>query len=125
MEDIVQKIFDALRGEGAELEISEVHGFPDLIEALNALGINETTFTIDQLNMLISQLDRLPTPNAGISLDNNHDASGHDFSVSPREVSFGAAGSCYNCYGTGVVWSFSERKNKKCSVCGGSGIGPV
>jgi hypothetical protein len=41
-----------------------------------------------------------------------------------RDVAFGAAGKCYRCYGTGVIWNFSEGMNEKCYVCGGSGIGP-
>ena len=45
--------------------------------------------------------------------------------LSKKEISFGAAGECSYCYGTGVTWNFSEGKNEICSACGGSGIGPV
>jgi DnaJ-class molecular chaperone len=76
-------------------------------------GLDITDFTKDELNQLLDMCS-VPTGLDAHDLHKSHDPE--------HSLSFGKAGKCWYCHGSGVVWSGGA--NVKCSHCGGSGIGP-
>jgi hypothetical protein len=83
--------------------------FDALTDLMAKAGINPSQLTDDQVDQLMAS-----------SLPPDADASVLPVETPPQKVSFGSAGSCYTCSGTGVVSSFG--KNEVCWRCGGTGI---
>lgn len=86
---------------------------------------------ISETNLVFDSFYREVNEKWGVNETTNgeHSVSGEETHSSiknktPDGISFGVAGKCSRCYGTGVIWNFSEGKNEACYVCGGSGIGP-
>ena len=82
-------------------------------------GIDISAFSKEE----ISQLLEMCVDSQEVEIDTMN-ATQDTQQTQNTEISFKGAGKCYRCYGSGVIWNFSEGKNEKCYVCGGSGIGP-
>jgi len=96
-----------------ELVASLPQGDPDaLLAAFGSGALAPDAMSFDALTDLMAK--------AGINPSQLTDDQVDQLMASSQKVSFGSAGSCYTCSGTGVVSSFG--KNEVCWRCGGTGI---
>ena len=123
----------------------ETQSMEEITDYLNDAGIDSSQFSEDDWNQLFPSLpsdsleglegNELPIDGFDPSqLDDQNDqahSGSKEDEDSPddtdrdvhHEISFGAAGRCWWCSGSGVVWTGGQ--NQACSHCGGSGIGPT
>lgn len=139
--------FDAIASQLDSIGISpETHSMEEITDYLNNAGVDATQFSQDDWDQLFAsfspdtgglegndfpihelnpaQLDD-QSDQANSDSENDEDSStGDDIDQTVHhQISFGAAGRCWWCSGSGVVWTGGQ--NQPCSHCGGSGIGPT
>lgn len=126
---------------------SETQPMKEITDYLNNAGIDTSQFSQDNWNQLVASSlpdtlvgeegnelpisgfdptlldDQSDQAQSGSEADDDSSTGNDTDQAARHQISFGAAGKCWWCGGSGVVWSGGE--NQPCSHCGGSGIGPT